>query len=82
MSQAEPASHRLTSRTSLAVLGAGVIALGAAAVALGQDTNWDLRNYHLYNGYAALTGRLDRDIAPAQIQTYLNPTLTFQPISS
>jgi hypothetical protein len=75
MSQAEPASHRLTSRTSLAVLGAGVIALGAAAVALGQDTNWDLRNYHLYNGYAALTGRLDRDIAPAQIQTYLNPTL-------
>jgi hypothetical protein len=75
MSKAEPTLRGLTSRTSLAVLGVGVVALGAVAVALGQDTNWDLRNYHLYNGYAALNGRLGHDIAPAQLQTYFNPTL-------
>src|SRR5262245_20451257 len=35
--------------------------------------NWDLLNYHFYNGYAMLNGRLDLDIAPAQLQTFLNP---------
>jgi len=41
----------------------------------GQDANWDLRNYHLYNGWAALHGRLAIDLAPAQLQTYFNPSL-------
>lgn len=48
-------------------------ATGITALILGKDANWDLKNYHYYNGYAFLTGRLDYDIAPAQIQTYLNP---------
>ncbi len=41
----------------------------------GVDSNWDLRNYHLYNPHAWLTGRLLTDIAPAQLQTWHNPLL-------
>lgn len=48
---------------------------GAASLYLGKDANWDLRNYHYYNAYAFLTGRLAFDIAPAQMQSYLNPLL-------
>jgi hypothetical protein len=49
--------------------------LGLASVLLGQDTNWDLRNYHLYGPYALLTGRLGKDLAPAMMQSYFNPLL-------
>lgn len=49
--------------------------LGRASVLLGQDTNWDLRNYHLYGPYALLTGRLGKDLAPAMMQSYFNPLL-------
>jgi hypothetical protein len=45
------------------------------AVVAGKDVNWDLLNYHLYNGYAFLTGRLDVDLAPGQLETFLNPLL-------
>src|SRR5258708_32209187 len=40
-----------------------------------MDGNWDLRNYHYYNAYALLNGRLAWDIAPAMLQTYHNPLL-------
>jgi hypothetical protein len=50
-----------------------VIAAGARSIALGKDGNWDLRNYHWYNAWALLNGRLGWDLAPAQIQTYYNP---------
>ncbi|KRA42793.1 hypothetical protein ASD72_11915 [Pseudoxanthomonas sp. Root630] len=43
----------------------------------GQDSNWDLRNYHLYTPSALLDGRFDGDIAAAQLQTWHNPTLDF-----
>jgi hypothetical protein len=46
---------------------------GIVAILIGKDWNGDLRNYHYYNGFAFLHGRLDFDVAPAQIQTYLNP---------
>jgi hypothetical protein len=49
--------------------------LGLASLALGQDSNWDLRNYHLYNPYAWLHGRLGIDLAPAGMQSYFNPLL-------
>ena len=45
----------------------------AGAVALGQDSNWDQRNYHYYVAYAFLHDRLDIDIAAAQIQSWFNP---------
>lgn len=41
----------------------------------GVDNNWDMRNYHLYNPHAWLTGRMLTDIAPAQLQTFHNPLL-------
>jgi 4-amino-4-deoxy-L-arabinose transferase-like glycosyltransferase len=52
------------------------LAVGAlVAVALGQDANWDLRNYHLYNVWAWLHGRLQTDLAAAGPQSYYNPLL-------
>jgi len=56
----------------VAALAAGVLL--AAAIA-GPDASWDLRNYHLYNGYAWLNGRIGTDLDPAQMQTFLCPLL-------
>ncbi len=44
-------------------------------MALGQDANWDLRNYHVYNPWALLNGRLGLDLLPAGIQSTFNPLL-------
>lgn len=51
------------------------LVLGLASLLLGQDDNWDLRNYHLYNPYAWLHGRIGTDLAPAGLQSYFNPLL-------
>lgn len=51
------------------------LAFGLYSIKLGQDTNWDLLNYHLYNPYAYLHDRLSYDLAPAGLQTYFNPFL-------
>ena len=56
-------------------LAACLLAAGFASVAARLDVNWDLKNYHFYNAYAFLNGRLGWDIAPAQLQTYYNPLL-------
>lgn len=40
---------------------------------LGQDTSWDLQNYHFYNPWAFVHGRLMWDLAPAQLQSFFNP---------
>lgn len=48
---------------------------GLFSFLLGQDSNWDLRNYHFYNAYAFLNSRLLFDMAPAKIQTFLNPMM-------
>lgn len=48
---------------------------GLVSVRLGPDFNWDLQNYHLYNPFAFLTGRIGRDFMAAGIQSYLNPLL-------
>jgi len=48
---------------------------GVASVLLGQDINWDLLQYHFYNGYAFLHHRSSLDISPAMIQTFYNPFL-------
>ena len=42
---------------------------------LGQDANYDLQAYHLYNGAALLQGRFARDLVPAGMQSYFNPLL-------
>jgi hypothetical protein len=47
----------------------------ASVFVMGQDANWDLLNYHLYNAYALLNGRIGVDLAPAAMQSYFNPVL-------
>jgi hypothetical protein len=51
------------------------VLFGLMSMVIGQDANWDLRNYHLYNVHALLNDRLGFDLAPARFQTYFNPTL-------
>ena len=52
-----------------------VVLSGAAAVLQGQDANIDLYRYRLYVGYAFVHGRLDQDLVPSALSTFLNPTL-------
>ncbi len=59
---------------SLGVI-AWAIAGSFSVFVLGRDTNWDLVNYHFYNPWALLHGRIGYDLAPAQMQSYLNPLL-------
>ncbi|MEH3085640.1 MAG: hypothetical protein PGN26_03705 [Xylophilus ampelinus] len=53
----------------------GVLFFGLISVALGQDVNWDLQNYHRYNPWAFLNGRIGHDLAPASMETYFNPAI-------
>lgn len=57
------------------ILIAVPLGLGLYSLSLGQDTNWDLQNYHWYNPYAFLNGRLGKDLAPAGLQSYFNPLI-------
>lgn len=51
------------------------LVFGIISIHLGKDVNWDLRNYHYYNGFAIVTGNFFSNYVPAQIQTFFNPTL-------
>lgn len=57
------------------ILVCAMLFFGALSVSFGQDVNWDWANYHYYNPYALLNGRVDFDYAPAQVQSYLNPLI-------
>jgi hypothetical protein len=67
----------ITFRSLIRILPAILVplAFGFYSVTLGQDTNWDLRNYHLYSPYAYLNDRIEFDLLPAGRQTYFNPFL-------
>lgn len=69
-------SGPVAARPGLSVVVAAVLAPilhGFLSLWLGQDANWDLRNYHFYNAYAFLHGRLGFDVAVAHHATYYNP---------
>jgi hypothetical protein len=51
------------------------VCFGLFSLWLGADGNFDLLNYHLYNAYAFLDGRVGLDLAPASFQSYFNPLL-------
>lgn len=51
------------------------VAFGVSILWLGQDMSWDLRNYHFYNPFAFLTGRMGYDIAVSHVATYYNPLM-------
>jgi hypothetical protein len=76
-----PAQYKegMTWNASLLVLLSSMAGFAVWSVLLGQDVNWDFRNYHYYNAYAVFSGRLDYDVAPAQQQTYLNPAMDLLP---
>ena len=57
------------------LLMAGPLVFGFMAVWLGQDANWDLRNYHWYNAYAFLNGRDGFDLLPSQTPYFYNPLM-------
>ncbi|MFM0354494.1 hypothetical protein PQR12_13485 [Paraburkholderia nemoris] len=48
---------------------------GIYSLMQGADSNWDIRNYHLYNAFALLHGKMAIDLAPAGMQSYFNPLL-------
>ena len=54
-----------------------MIICGMVSVYHGTDAHWDLKNYHIYNPFAAINNRYTIDVAPAQLQTYLNPILDY-----
>lgn len=65
----------MTPRRLAGLLAIAVLALGGLSLWLGQDVNFDLLNYHYYDGYAFLHDRLDRDIAPAGQQGFQAPLI-------
>ena len=68
-------STGVSMRFDWAVLILGPAAIGYFSVLQGQDINWDLQNYHLYNPYSYWNDRLLVDLAPAGVQSYYNPYL-------
>lgn len=51
-----------------------VVLSGLAVYNLGADLDWDLLNYHFYNGYLWVHGLLIKD-SLASVQSYLEPEL-------
>jgi hypothetical protein len=60
---------------SIFLFTVSTVSSGAYSIMLGTDMNWDLMNYHFYVPYALVQFRYTYDIAPAQLQTYFNPTI-------
>jgi len=54
--------NRSKYRTEIFLFPAMLVMGGLVSVWLGQDKNWDLLNYHLYNAWALLNGRLHVDL--------------------
>jgi hypothetical protein len=74
MSASRPRAAVSSRYADIALLLACVLAASWVAWWLRQDANWDLQNYHFYDPWAWLAGRIfDWDVAAAQLQTFHNP---------
>ena len=51
------------------------IAACLLSLSVGQDSSYDLWNYHLYNGWSLVTGRWSQDLFAAGGQTFFAPWL-------
>lgn len=60
---------------NLLVLFGGILFSGLLSVISGQCLNYDLFNYHYYNAYSFVNGRLYFDYGVANIHGYFNPLL-------
>lgn len=56
-------------RTGMIAALAMPVLFGLVSLMLGQDDNWDMKNYHWYDPYALLHGRVGVDMAPGQWQS-------------
>lgn len=54
--------------------GLWVTGLAVFSAFYSRDAAYDVVHYHLHNGWSALNGRLDHDLAPAEMHSFLNPT--------
>jgi len=70
-----PASPNRISVSTIFPWITGPLFFGLLALIMGQDANWDLRNYHLYNPFAWLHDRIEFDMVPAQVANFYNPLL-------
>lgn len=64
-----------TRRSAIFMMILVPVFLGTLSVFYGQASGWDFYNYHVYNGYAYIHGRLNLDLAPGGFQSYFNPLL-------
>ncbi len=60
---------------SILLLAGLMTASGLYSIWLGIDVNFDLLNYHLYNPYAFLNGKVGQDVFAAGVHSALNPLL-------
>lgn len=60
---------------NVAILSAFILIFGFWSIHLGQDMNWDLKNYHFYNAYAFINNRMHWDLVPDGLPAYTNPFL-------
>lgn len=51
------------------------LVFGGIALWQGMDANWDLRNYHWYNGWAFVNSLVGRDLLIGQLASFYNPIL-------
>jgi hypothetical protein len=58
-----------------ALFALATVGSGALSLFLGQDSNYDQLNYHVYLGWAFLNDRIDVDVAPVGVASYLNPVI-------
>ena len=61
----------------VAFLAATSVAIVVWALSRGQDTNWDLQNYHQYAPWAIVHGAYSRDVLAGNWQSYFNPAIYF-----
>ncbi|MEM0986349.1 MAG: hypothetical protein AAGJ32_08890 [Pseudomonadota bacterium] len=76
-SQRQPvARHRLTGADDAIPLWAWsvwTLLVMATAAVFPFDASYDVAHYHIHNGWAAWNGRIDRDFAPADMHSFINP---------
>lgn len=53
----------------------GAVAWISIAVWQGYDFEWDVQNYHFYNGFALLHLKMFANVQPAMMQTYFAPLM-------
>ncbi len=70
-----PAPSSKAGRLAFILLAIAPFLFGLLSLYLGQDNNWDLRNYHWYNAYALLNDRFDTDLLASQLPSFYNPAL-------